>query len=104
MEKCYTVIAFFTIADAGERNECCVINFSNRESAKAAFREKLTECGNDDALLNQDGETMSASELYEFLESTGTYFDAEDGTRFFVRAETVYADFGEDTKEAVAWK
>lgn len=104
MEKCYTIVAFFTIADNGERNECCVLNFAKREDAKAAFREKLTECGNDEAVLNQDDELMSASELYEWLESTGTYFDAVDGTRLFVRAEAVYADFGEDTKNAVAWK
>ena len=104
MDKIHTIVAFFTIADGGERNECCVLNFTDSDSAKAAFREKLTECENDDALVNQDGEEMSASELYEYLESTGTYFDAADGTRFFVRAEKVYSAFGDETREEVAWK
>ena len=46
---------------------------------------------------------MDAGALYEFLLGTGTYFDAADGTRFFVRAERVYKDFGEGTRETTAW-
>lgn len=103
MEKCHTIVAFFSIAEGGERNECCVLNFAETETAKAAFREKLNECGNGDVVENQDGEEMDAGALYEFLLGTGTYFDAADGTRFFVRAERVYKDFGEGTRETTAW-
>lgn len=104
MEKCHTIVAFFSIAEGGERNECCVLNFADIESAKAAFREKLNECGNGGGLVNQDGEEMAAGALYDYLAGTGTYFDAADGTRFFVRAEKVYKDFGEGAREATAWK
>ncbi len=104
MEKCHAIIAFFTVGRSLDRDECCVINFSDRCSAKSAFKVKLAECGNDGVLANQDGEEMDADALYDYLESTGTYFDAADATRFFIRGEKVYADFGEETREETSWE
>ena len=104
MEKCHTIIAFFTVGRSWDRDECCVINFSDRDSAKEAFRVKLDECGNDGVLVNQDGEEMTSDALYDYIESTGTYFDAADDTRFFIRGEKVYADFGDEAQEETSWE
>ncbi len=41
MEKCHAVIALFTVGRSLDRDECCVVNFSDRCSAKAAFKVKL---------------------------------------------------------------
>lgn len=91
MNKCYTIIAFFSVGDYTEKDECWIAHFNNKEDAIKCLKLKMEECN----------DSCNVEETFDDLVNCGHNYTTDDGTMFFVRNEEVQIGFNEEKN---SWK
>lgn len=90
MKKCYTIVAFFSVGDYNDRDECWIANFTNKEDAITCLKQKMDECA----------ESCRIGEIFDDLVDGGHNYTTDNGTMFFVRNEEIQDTFD---REKTSW-